>query len=241
MEISYKFMVMAAACVASAAFFTIRRSRKKDVISLILKVVASMCFVMLGFYCALWADNFDTTGIVIIGLIFGMLGDIFLDLKYVDGPNSTAYTSAGFLAFIFGHIFYITFLTSDYPWFRYGINIALIVGIAGAVLIYVSPKLLKLDYGRFRLLSALYAGILIYVTTYAGVKAFADTNTFTVMFFIGLLCFLASDLILSQIYFGKDKDTPLLGILNHSLYYIGQILIAASLYFYFLETVTNNG
>lgn len=223
--------LMICICALCASVFTIRRSFKKDVISLLLKTLASVCFVILGFCASLWAENFQRTGIIIIGLIFGMLGDIFLDLKYVDLKNTVAYTAAGFASFIFGHVFFITFILDHDPEFNTGKLIAAAVGLAGGVLIYATPKLMKLDYGPFRLISAIYAAILIFITVYAGFKAFNNTSYFTLLFFIGLVCFLLSDLVLSQIYFGENKDTPVMSAVNHSLYYIAQILIAASIFY----------
>lgn len=223
--------LMICVCAVCAAVFTIRRSFKKDVVSLLLKTLASICFVILGFCSCLWAGSFQRTGIIIIGLVFGMLGDIFLDLKYIDLKNTVAYTAAGFGAFIFGHIFFITFILDHNPEINAGKVIALAAGIAGGIFIYATPKLMKLDYGPFRLISAVYAAILIFITVYAGFKAFCNTSYFTIMFFAGLVCFLLSDLVLSQIYFGQDKDTPAMSAVNHSLYYIAQILIAASIFY----------
>lgn len=230
-QMNVNLTIMMCVCALCAAIFTIRRSFKKDVISLLLKTLASICFVIFGFCSSLWAANYARTGMIIIGLIFGMLGDIFLDLKYVDLKNTTAYTAAGFAAFIFGHIFFITFILNHTPQLGMAKIIALICGLAGGVFIYTTPKLMKLDYGPFRLISALYAAILIFITVYSGFKAFENTSYFTILFFIGLVCFLLSDLVLSQIYFGQDKDTPAMSAINHSLYYIAQILIAASIYY----------
>ena len=222
---------MTGVCILCAAVFIIRRSFKKDVISLLLKTLSSICFVILGFCASLWAGNFERTGIIIIGLVFGMLGDIFLDLKYIDLPNTAAYTAAGFASFIFGHMFFITFITNHNPEFAAGKTAALIAGIAGGILIYTTPKLMKLNYGRFRLISAFYAAVLIFITVYSGIKAINNTTYFTLMFFTGLVCFLLSDLVLCEIYFGENKDTPLMSALNHSLYYIAQIMIAVSIFY----------
>lgn len=226
-----KLTLMICVCALCAAVFTIRRSFKKDVISLLLKTLSSICFVILGFCACLWAGNFQRAGILIIGLVFGMLGDIFLDLKYIDIPNSTAYTAAGFAAFIFGHVFYITFILNHTPQLETQKIIAVVIGILGGILIYITPKLMKLDYGPFRLLSSFYAAILIFITVYAVFKAIMNTTYFTILFAIGLVCFLLSDLILSQIYFGENKDKPAISAANHALYYIAQIMIAASIYF----------
>lgn len=234
-----EFYILNCACLITAGVFVYKRSISRNVVTLFLKVVASMCFVIMGFAGAYTSGNFSRTGLILIGLIFGMLGDIFLDLKYVDAKNSVAYTAAGFASFIFGHVFYITFILDDYPLEDTGVIVSLIAGLLGTIFIYVSPRIMKMDYGNFRLLSAFYAGILIFVTVYAGFKAFLKPSAFTMMFFIGLVLFLISDLILSQIYFTEKGDTRLNSILNHSLYYAAQILIAASTYCYSQELILN--
>lgn len=224
-------IVMTCVCALCALVFIIRRCFKRDVVSLLLKTLASICFVILGFCGCLYADNFKSAGIVIIGLMFGMLGDIFLDLKFVDAANSAAYTASGFASFIFGHLFYIIFILNRDPQYMYGKIAALVIAVLVGVFIYASPKLLKLDFGNYRLISAIYAGILVFVTVYAGIRAFSIPSAFSILFFIGLVCFLISDLILCQIYFGQNRDTKVMGVLNHTLYYAAQILIASSIFY----------
>jgi len=48
---------------------------------------------------------------------------------------------------------------------------------------------------------------------------------------VGLISFLASDLVLSLQYFGGKQDSKNLTIVNHILYYIAQILIASFIFF----------
>ena len=48
--------------------------------------------------------------------------------------------------------------------------------------------------------------------------------------FIGTVLFLASDGILCMTYFGENKNTKTMVVLNHSFYYAAQYLIVASLF-----------
>lgn len=218
--------------VVIALIFTIRRGTKTDAASLLLKAAASLCFILFsiaGIYfsgaalCALW---------ITAGLVCGLIGDIFLDLKFVYPQDEALHTFSGFGAFMLGHVFYLIFL-----FLNYGVTITnLLIGIAAGILvgivIFVTPKLMKLNYGKYRVISSVYAGLLVFVTVYALLLEITGGHTVPkLLFLIGIVLFLISDLILSQIYFGENKNTTGNKIMNHATYYIGQILIAASIWF----------
>lgn len=227
----YFFLVLA---VVFAVIFTIRRGKKTDTVSLLLKVIASFCFILLGVSGFLLGKTYSMslTLLVIIGLVCGLIGDIYLDMKFVYAQDDTIHTFTGFGAFMLGHIFYILFLFLCYGIHPLALIVAVAAGIVIGIAIYLTPKLMKLDYGRFRMISSIYAGILVFVTVYALMLEIAYGHTAAkLLFAVGLVLFLISDLILSQIYFGKDKNTTTNKILNHAAYYAAQILIASSIYF----------
>ena len=65
-----------------------------------------------------------------------MLGDIFLDLKYVYRNDDKPYTFAGFIAFGIGHILYITGMFLE---FYHGENVLYVIlpiaiGVAGGII-----------------------------------------------------------------------------------------------------------
>ncbi|MCF0141931.1 MAG: hypothetical protein HUJ75_00990, partial [Parasporobacterium sp.] len=115
------------------------------------------------------------------------------------------------------------------------IIISVVIGIMAGFGIYFTPKLMKLDYGRFRLISAFYAAYLIFVTALSVCIMITEIQKgpapASIMFAAGMVLFLLSDLVLSQIYFGKDKNTPANIAINHGLYYAAQIVIAAGIMF----------
>lgn len=172
---------------------------------------------------------------IIIGLLFGLFGDIWLDLKFVYKPDEDVHTFAGFLAFAAGHILFIIGLIR---YFADGAKILyvilpLVLGIALGCATVLGAKLMKLEYGKFKVISMVYASILISMTLLSG--SLALMNSFKVMtlnfMFVGGIFFLISDLILSGTYFGEDKNRPVDIITNHVTYYIAQFLIASSLLF----------
>ncbi|MCQ2479088.1 MAG: lysoplasmalogenase, partial [Clostridia bacterium] len=53
-----------------------------------------------------------------------------------------------------------------------------------------------------------------------------------VMMSTGATLFFLSDLVLSNTYFGTNKDTRPYIVSNHALYYLGQFMIAMSVFFF---------
>ncbi len=226
------FYLFLALAVVFAAIFTIRRATKTDTVSLLLKTVASLCFILLGFAGRMLGTSHPLCLYIIAGLVCGLIGDIFLDLKFVYPQDDTLHTFTGFGGFILGHIFYMFFMFLAYGIRPTAIWGSVAAGIVVGFLIYVTPKLMKLDYGKFRLISSCYAALLVFVTVHALMLEITTGHTLAkLLFFVGLVLFLISDLILSQIYFGQDKNTTLNKALNHATYYAGQILIALSIFY----------
>ncbi|MBR3400852.1 MAG: hypothetical protein IKG67_01290 [Parasporobacterium sp.] len=224
------YIILIIVALALAALFTFKRAAKTNEYSLLLKSAASVAFIVLG-CVALRGSSGAVSFAVIPGLVMGLVGDIYLDLKYVYPKTSTLYTFTGFGAFILGHIFYLIFQLRQYGPLSTGLIISIIVGVLAGIGIYATPKLMKLDYGSFRIISAAYAALLVFLTVYALCVMIAHFSAASLLFFLGILLFLFSDLVLSQIYFGEGKNTPQYSIINHASYYLGQILIAASLFF----------
>ena len=215
-----------------SAKFTLRRAYKIDAKSLMMKALSSVCFIVLGFIAFYGSKNITSIAIL-AGLCMGLVGDIFLDLKmmYYKGRETVIYTFTGFGAFILGHICYLMFMFHQYGPFGKGLWMSLVIGIIAAIAIYMTPNLMKLNYGQYHVISSVYAGLLVFVTIYSAFICFHEFTAAKLLFFIGLVFFLISDLILSQIYFGRNKQLPKNFLLNHAAYYLAQILIAASIMF----------
>lgn len=224
------YIILILLALAIAAFFTFKRAYMTTEFTLLLKTAASIAFIILG--CVALHGSGNAISIAAIpGLVMGLVGDIYLDLKYVYPKTSAMYTFTGFGAFILGHIFYLIFLLRQHGPVGTGLVISIIIGVIAGIGIYVTPKLMKLDYGQFRIISSAYAALLVFLTVYALCVMIAHFSAATLLFFLGILLFLFSDLVLSQIYFGEGKNTPQYSMINHASYYLGQILIAASLFF----------
>lgn len=220
-------------CVILSAFFITVRVCKGGVYGLLTKTLASLGFVICGLVAYNWGATmqFNAGMFIVIGLVFGMIGDILLDLKVIYPDDQQTYLNYGMLSFGLGHVAYLVALT------------ILVVNSANVMLIWIvsiivsaimSPltmlasKKMGLDFGKSYTQSLLYSFILIFATVYAIICAFYVH--IIAIFACALVLFLASDLVLSIMYFGNKQSDKKLIIINHALYYIAQITIMAFIF-----------
>ena len=207
--------------------------------AVLLKSVVSMLFIMVGVY-GTWLSASKGNAVllcpfVVLGLVCGLLGDIWLDLKYVFPEKDEPFTYAGFCVFGVGHILYIigmlmTYYPSGKPMTVFvPILLALVLSIGNAVL----EKPMKLSYGKFKSVVIAYGVILFAMVLISGSFAlyYGWEKTSLNLIFVGGVFFAISDLILSGTYFGTGKERPIDLALNYITYYGGQFLIASALVF----------
>lgn len=223
--------------ILATLFFLVVRVREGGIKGVIAKSLASALFIATAI--AAMSVNASTdpsfAAYICVGLIFGLLGDIWLDLKWVYPNDNDEYTFAGFISFAVGHLVFIMALLDIYADFSKPLYI--IIPIAAAIVLGIATvaleNVMKLKYGKFKTISACYGCILIFFTLLSGSLALMngfEVKTLNVIF-VGGLFFLISDLILCGTYFGVGKNRPLDVITNHVSYYIAQYLIASSLIF----------
>ena len=230
------FIVLLLAIVFAVLFIV--RSNIVDAKSLVLKAIASICFILITCTTFYFGAGLFASMLVLAGQVFGIIGDLFLDMKYLYRKDERIHTYTGFIAFLIGHLFFIAFMTITYGTNTKIILISLAVAIVAALLIYfVSEKLAGLLYKEYKLISTIYMFVLAFTMMYAILQIFMNNTGFFVttkiLFAIGLVFFMLSDLVLAMIYFTpEDKmNTPLMVRVNLSLYYIAQICISVSLLF----------
>lgn len=218
--------------IAATIVFLVVRVRKAGIPGVIIKSIASFFFIATA--CAALAANagqYRYGVLIIIGLVLGLMGDIWLDLKGVYPGDADAYLYAGFYSFFTGHLFFITAIYLQYEWSAVTLGISLAIALAGAALTIALEKILKMDYGKFKPTCFVYGFVLIMTTSSSIVAAYTTGGAAWFAMSIGGVLFLASDLVLSGTYFGVGKNTPVYVILNHGLYYAAQFVIASSVLF----------
>ena len=232
MAVCIVLLVLGAICLT---LFLIEKVRKYSVKETLIKACTSFLFIALAAY-----SNYHNGGhpfglFVICGLALGLMGDIWLDLKYVFPEQSRIFTYAGFISFAIGHIFYISGMMScfDYNHQWYSFVGPILVGLIGGALVILLEKPLKMKYGEYKAICFIYGTILftmtamsLYLTSTQGFQKSAFN-----MLMAGGILFALSDLILSGTYFAENREKPIDIISNSVTYYAAQYLIAFSLFF----------
>ncbi len=222
----------------SLALFLIEKCRKYSVKELILKATTSLLFIGTALFSNFHGGSKPLGVFIIFGLACGMLGDIWLDLKYVFKEKDKIFTYAGFISFAIGHLVYIAGYIYQYLRDLSGANVLFIIlpivlGLAIGAVPLLLHKLLKVDFKDMKIITYIYSAILFMMTLFTlslCIKTGFKEVT-PIMLFAGGLLFTVSDLILSGTYFGVNHEKPFDIISNGVTYYLAQYLIAFSLFF----------
>ena len=216
-------------------FFLKEKVKAYSVKAVMFKAAASICFVAVA-AVSLFAKGHHALSIfVTLGLFFGVLGDIWLDFKYVFKEHDKIFTYAGFIMFALGHACYITGMYLEF--FNGQSPLYIILPLIGGLLISVCnlfiAKPMKLDYSGYKVISIIY-GFFLFSMTLSSLSLsimMGFNNVALIMIFAGGLLFTISDLILSGTYFGKGKERPVDIITNSVTYYLAQFVIAFAIFF----------
>ena len=216
-------------------FYLLEKCKRYSLKGVMIKTVVSLLFLGVAVAASMQKQGHILHGFIILGLIFGLLGDIFLDLKYVYPKDDKIYTYAGFIVFGIGHILFVSGMLSEFygdgNWlfFLIPVGAAVLFSIANLVL----EKPMKNHFGDLKVIVSIYAfllamtpGTALLVCIHTGWAAATP-----IMLLIGGLSFVVSDLVLSGTYFGQGKERPIDFILNYITYYGAQFTIAFSLFF----------
>ena len=218
-------LILTLLCLAVMSIYIYVEGLEKWTQAVILKGCASFLFVLLGFECSKVFADTQFCRMVRIGLILGFIADILLNLRFVFKKKGKIIFLVGILVFLAGHVLYLCALIPT-------VNNILIPIIVGIVL---SALLLKWIFTKieaekaFKIFGVFYIGVIVIMNCFAFANLLQDfTNTRYIVFTVGAVLFLASDIVLILNTFGKESKRSL-RITNLVLYYLGQILIAYSM------------
>ncbi len=226
-------LIFGALSIVFCIIFCIFRAQKADVFTLALKSISSIFFVL----CGIFAINYVSSSIfnlfIITGLVFGLVGDIILDLKVMYNENSDQYFVFGTCSFMIGHFFYfasaliynIDVLPTHTIW---NILASLGVSILLTLVILLSSKKLNMDFGKMKWLVAVYSFVLTFMVAFS--ISIAIFNPIFWVFASGMIVFFLSDLVLSMQYFGNRTEKVWIYV-NHILYYVAQVMLALCVLF----------
>ena len=210
-------------CLCLAAVFLWQESKKNYVPAVILKGLASACFVLMGL---LLAGDARMARLILVGLLLGCIADVLLNLRFVFEKKGQLIFLVGIAVFLSGHILYlIAILQGAKHW-----CIPLIVGavLTALLMMWIFKRITAKK--AFKIFGVVYIGAIMLLNCVAVGNLIAAPSAFTALFAVGSLLFLISDIVLILNTFGKETRQSL-RVTNISLYYVGQLLIALSLSF----------
>ncbi len=222
------FLLLCAVGMAIQGAFILVERKGDFKRALILKTIASVVFIVIGFYCMPNCPDGRRAWLVVAGLIMGGVGDFFLNLQFVVKKElAEKIFIIGALSFYVGHIIY---MVSMAPFERKLLvaNLLITAVITGVILFFVYkgkdiPLGLKI-FGFF------YIGAVALITMVALARYYLNpASTASIIVAIGAALFTASDVILIYDMFGEKK--PWMRTANLVLYYASQLMIASSLLF----------
>ncbi len=99
----------------SVITFIIVRLKGVGIKALVFKVLSALIYLMISVMATMLTGHSTLASAIIIGQVFGLLGDVFLDQKYIHREYDQAYTHLGFIAFGIGHICFVIGFTTFVP------------------------------------------------------------------------------------------------------------------------------
>ncbi len=236
-------VVLIALGMIMTGFFIYGKVTNYSVKTVIIKSVAALLFVLLGLYIIFF--EFPIGGIkdpLLVGIpfvcaaFFGFLGDIALGLKRVFKNKDKLWTILGMAAFSVGHILYVVgmyfgFYVPGNPLFVI-IPLVLAATIGGCA--FLIEKILKVDFGKMRVIGMLYLTFLFSVSLSALSLCilYKFESLFLLLVLIGAIIFNSSDLILCKTYFRPKEQVKKADLIATSItYFVAQFTLMFALYF----------
>lgn len=221
-------------CLALGAvflmIFMVKCHKQRSIWGVYIKNITSIFFLLTAvtatFNNTSYPDLWKYSLLIIMGGVFGLMGDIYLDQKWLYTNHMEQYLNMGFVSFGFGHFFYMGAIFIHAKFTIKDLLVPIVIGILIDVINLALEKPTKQHYGKFKPIVTVYTLIL---GTMLGMAFWAFIRTGQVAFLvytIGGALFLLSDVILSPMYFAQGKNTSVNFVFNHTTYYVGQFLIA---------------
>ncbi len=211
--------------------------------SLMYKMICSTLFVLAGLLAMkITGNNTSYAKLIIWGLVFGWLGDLFLHLL----TDKIWVFGIGLVSFLVGHIFYIAAFQKaiyvSYPqahtvaWYE----VLLVLALVGLIVFYAVKK--KIDIKNIMAVPVLLYALTIScmlvkaLRFYVGAWFYGGSDHLFALFVtvaVGAIFFVLSDGSLGMILYGGESKNRPLKIFNIATYFAAQILLASSIFFVF--------
>ncbi len=198
-----------------------------------LYLVSKICGSSIFIYTAIFSyinnsTNFNYFILIFIALIFSFLGDVFLALKSKPLEKLDTMFFLGLTSFVITHIFYSSaFITLG----SLNIFILILAVLVSLTLIIFFKSLKNFSFKNWIIPSYIYIFAISFMFCNAlGLIKCNLNKTSLLLLIVGPLLLFISDFIISFILFFKNSH-KLLRPINLITYYLGQILIALSIFY----------
>ncbi len=219
-----EYLYLCPLCLGIVGLFVYVEKNKKYVLADVLKGLASLMFVLLGYLSSKFCFDATFSNKILVGLFLGFVADILLNLRYVFKKKGQLVFLIGILVFLAGHISYLLALVSKVNDYSIGlwIGIILTMGTMFLILRVIQANLV------FKIFGVFYLASVMMMTCVAWLGMIENFSNAAFLFALGASLFLISDIVLILNTF-RTKSNFSMRITNITLYYIGQLLIALSL------------
>lgn len=200
-------------------------------VKFLVKSLASFSFLTAGLIALLSPDTINKWQIlIVVGLAFGLMGDIFLATKRVVKDELVdVLLLAGLIFFALGHVIYIAvfiILSGSYIYPLFAL-IAIF-----PIIMFLMIKKGAIAPGRAKIPILAYTVVIGVMLTLA--LSYMITSDFSVrgiVFFCAAVLFMASDTLLGFYNFGKEgvRFSDTISAIYMPFYYIAQALFAISI------------
>jgi len=188
------------------------------------KTLASITFFMVGVIAYILVPNHL---FVLIGLALGFIGDFLMALKFVKKESENKLFIFGTVSFLLGHVSYIIGLINKDTKIIFPLLIAIVLASIILVIIFKVLHVTNKTYIKFGIVYIFLVTLMASISVY---NLFVSYSLNKLIFSIGSVFFLISDIILIFNSFSSEKN-KLFRVLNLAIYFVGQILIAISMLF----------
>ncbi|MCR4733838.1 MAG: lysoplasmalogenase [Treponema sp.] len=215
-------------CFAFQLIFLYKEKKEQFVQTLYYKGLASLVFVTLAALSFFFTPKSLFTIFIFIGLCLDALADVVFNLRFAFKKIEKLSFLSGTFFFFLGHIFYLIGLIPQVEKLWLFFIIAFVFSALTQIYIWIVLKHVSTDY---KIYGAIYIFTVAAMTAMGIGNYIQNPNTIGFLLFaIGAVFFLLSDLLLCFNTFRPKKIYPL-RVISFVSYYIGQLLIATSLFY----------
>lgn len=211
-------------CPLFGAAYLLSCAKKRYGPAFWLKGLAGLCFIGVCLSLAIEQAGLPYPRLIFFGLVFGLIGDQLLALRFLHPARGMAFFVSGAVAFAVGHVLYLSAMhrLDEGAWLFALVPFALGLALAA---VYVLRR--DLDAGRLFVPGCVYIALVIAVAAMGTALFLRGQGARALLLMLGGVSFAVSDCVLCVQAFGREKTTRR-NVVLHVTYYAAQLLLAWS-------------